>query len=66
MRRPYHRWTAAELRRLRDALERERLTLREAAALFPHITPVAVFRRIYRAGLRSSHAPGCGPNPRGA
>ncbi|MBK8246129.1 MAG: hypothetical protein IPK85_01795 [Gemmatimonadetes bacterium] len=55
-------WSTTEMDVLRAALERHAMTLREAAALFPHRTRQAVYRQVYRAGLRSSHPRGYRPN----
>lgn len=59
---PGNPWSDTETAVLRAALERHAMTLREAAALFPHRTRQAVYRQVYRAGLRSSHPRGYRPN----
>lgn len=55
-------WSDTETAVLRAALERHAMTLREAAALFPHRSRQAVYRQVYRAGLRFTHPRGYRPN----
>lgn len=62
--RTWRAWTDTDTAILKAALEQSAMTLREAAALFPDRSRAAVYRHIYRSGLRSLHPRGCGANPR--